>query len=276
MLNWFHRPSADEVVQAVQEQLAAACQKNLLSLTLYGEHRVARRVRVRLLIVLRELDLPALRTLSETFAGAWWRSYVSPMILSQAELHASTDVFPVTFSDMQRDYRVLSGEDVLAELIVPRSHLRWRCEQEFKNLLLRMQRAYLLQGARPRRLLPLLLASFATYRKTLRWAFSLVSSVDQEKREAAQPASAPPGLSSLRPAPTASDDAVLAQAAAAWNLDPVVLDRMADAAAGRTRPAPEAIRSLFVEFLYVVHQTAAVVDQLPDKPAMQDIQEQSP
>ena len=44
---------------------------------------------------------------------------------------------------MQQDYEILHGDDVVKDLEVGRDHLRIRCEQEIKNLMLKLRSMYL-------------------------------------------------------------------------------------------------------------------------------------
>ena len=47
-------------------------------------------------------------------------------------------------ADMQQDYILLCGQDVMKDLTIKRDHLRLRCEQEIKNLMLRLRSSYLM------------------------------------------------------------------------------------------------------------------------------------
>ena len=44
---------------------------------------------------------------------------------------------------MQQDYEILHGDDLVKDLEVGRNHLRIRCEQEIKNLMLKLRSMYL-------------------------------------------------------------------------------------------------------------------------------------
>ena len=68
------------------------------------------------------------------------------------------------------NYEVLTGKDVLAELVISDAHLRLRCEQELKNLLLRMQSAFLRQNHHATALLESVRASYSAFQRCLRTA----------------------------------------------------------------------------------------------------------
>lgn len=65
------------------------------------------------------------------------------LTLSKADLTSSTDVFPIKFIGIQRRHCLLHGDDVLKDLNISREHLRFRCEQEIKNLMLRLRYQYI-------------------------------------------------------------------------------------------------------------------------------------
>lgn len=70
-------------------------------------------------------------------------------LITEQELRESTDVFPVKFLDLQRQHRLLAGRDVLSGLPISHTHLRLRCEQELRDLVLNLRRIYLRQGHHP-------------------------------------------------------------------------------------------------------------------------------
>ena len=117
--------------------------ENLVALVRYGE--LSRLAPIQILIVLKQVDLEKLRQIQEAYHTVKTNHPISPMVATLEEIDSSTDVFPVTFLEMKQSYEVLLGEDVLADLDVANEHLRLRCEQELKNLLLRMQTAFLRQ-----------------------------------------------------------------------------------------------------------------------------------
>lgn len=102
---------------------------------------------VNLLVVVERLDVPILKTVLEPVARS--RRYgVVPFFITETNLRSSADVFPVKFLTMQESYKLLIGSDVLGELQINHEHLRLRCEQEIKNLLLRLSRYYIMENGR--------------------------------------------------------------------------------------------------------------------------------
>ncbi|HNV71122.1 MAG TPA: hypothetical protein PKO06_15575, partial [Candidatus Ozemobacteraceae bacterium] len=81
------------------------------------------------------------------------------------------DVFPIKFMGMQETHRVLFGEDILTRITIQPTHLRLRCEQEMKNILLRLRTLFLRQDGRD--LIPIMWSLGTALRETLRLALSL-------------------------------------------------------------------------------------------------------
>ena len=65
------------------------------------------------------------------------------MIITESELAQSTDVFPIKFLGIQRYHEILYGKNVMEGLEIKTTHLRLRCEQELKNLAMRLRQQYL-------------------------------------------------------------------------------------------------------------------------------------
>lgn len=121
------------------------------SITLYGsavrdDYR-PRASDINLLVVLERIDVSTLKSMVNPVARGR-RHGIAPFIATEADLRSSADVFPVKFLAMQESYRVLFGSDVLADLKIAREHIRLRCEQEIKNVLLRLRRYYVMRGGR--------------------------------------------------------------------------------------------------------------------------------
>jgi hypothetical protein len=73
-----------------------------------------------------------------------------PLFLTPAYLLSSLDTFPIEFLDMQSDYRVLFGEDVLASLEIKKEHLRLHCERRLKLAAVELRRVYVRYGGNER------------------------------------------------------------------------------------------------------------------------------
>ena len=121
---------------------------DLESIVLYGsfarsgklgsENEVA-----NLLIVLKTVSYETLDQIAGPIKNIGQKIPLGTMVLTREDLHSSCDVFPIKFHDMQLYHQVLAGDDVFSDLKISDNHLRLRCEQQLKNLMLRMRADYL-------------------------------------------------------------------------------------------------------------------------------------
>ena len=122
-----------------------------LSIILYGsaarEDYRPGKSDINVLIVVDHINVAALKTTLKPVSNGR-RHRIAPLFMTGENLRSSADVFPVKFAAMRDAYQVLHGDDVLEDLEISREHLRLRCEQEIKNLLLRLRRHFIMGGGR--------------------------------------------------------------------------------------------------------------------------------
>jgi hypothetical protein len=142
-------PAVERFVQDV----SAALGGDLVSAILYGGlakgEYDAPTSDVNLLLVLRRATVEVLDLLHPPVQEGRREFGLSLLVLTVDDLSTAADVFPTKFLDLQRCHRVLSGEDVLARLEISPEHLRLRCEQEIRNLQLRLRAFYLQRAQYP-------------------------------------------------------------------------------------------------------------------------------
>lgn len=119
-------------------------QDELVSVVLYGSAAsnefIEKHSNLNLLIILRNTDLNSLKKASRLVNKF---RMISPLFLTEEYIKSSTDIFPIEFLDMQENYLVLFGKDVLKDIMVDTRNLRFQCEQELKVKLLNLKQLYL-------------------------------------------------------------------------------------------------------------------------------------
>ncbi len=209
------------------------------SITLYGsaardDYRPGKSD-INLLVVLERIDVPILKSVLGPVARGH-RYGIAPFFITEADLRSSADVFPVTFLAMQESYRVLLGSDVLGEMKIAREHIRLRCEQEIKNVLLRLRRYYVMGGGR--KLIQMMSSMIGGFLETLRVVVSLTQKNLPSREE------------------------VVNVAAKRFEFDAELLRNVSDLRnRGTSLPRKEA-EQLYDKFMAVVDKVAQITDQM--------------
>ncbi|MCX5694645.1 MAG: hypothetical protein NT014_05960 [Candidatus Omnitrophica bacterium] len=118
--------------------------EGLLSVILYGSAASGEFVfshsNVNILVVLKSTELSYLKPASKVIKRF---KRLMPLFLSKEYILSSCDVFPIEFLDLQENYKVLEGNDILKEIHVDMKNLRFQCEQELKVKSLSLKQIYL-------------------------------------------------------------------------------------------------------------------------------------
>ena len=104
---------------------------------------------MNVLLVFRSVNLDILDQVAPLIRQGVLEFRLTAMLVTEADLRDSADVFPIKFQDMQRHHRVLWGEDPFPKVSIAREHVRLRCEQELRNLSLRLRQSYIQRNDRP-------------------------------------------------------------------------------------------------------------------------------
>ena len=156
------------------EDLINALGTDLEAVVLFGSAAAGRYVKGRsdmnlLVMVSDQASRVTSRLLP--FFSKWSPAGVAPpLVMSQAYLAASLDVFPIEFLVMAANHQVLHGQDPLAELDLRPEHLRLQLERELKGKVTALRMRLLASGGDARALtelsreaLPAFVAFFQAY-----------------------------------------------------------------------------------------------------------------
>jgi predicted nucleotidyltransferase len=86
----------------------------------------------------------------------------TPLFLTKEHIMTSIDTFPIEFSEMKENHVLIFGEDILSDLQIDMSHIRFVCEEQLKGMLIRIRQAYLEIGLRKKGIEALLKESFSS------------------------------------------------------------------------------------------------------------------
>lgn len=147
--------------------LAAAYGDALASVVLYGSAaRGEYRDKVsdlNLLVLLRDTSAQTLRR-GTALARAWAaENNPPPLVMGDAELRDSADVFPMELADMRDAHVLLYGTDPFDGLQIRPGDLRLQLERELKGAYIRLRTRYLTESGDALKFEPLLLKSLSTF-----------------------------------------------------------------------------------------------------------------
>lgn len=253
---FFRRRPASKatVIQSLKETIPTAMGPSLVSIILHGPHAqqnvvADESIPIHVLIVIDNVHSSTLEKLASAYDLVQGSERITPMVLSPEEMRASTDVFPITFLEMKRCHQLIAGEDVLEGLQIDSSHLRLRCEQELKNLLLRMQSAYLTRHKRARDLMPKFKRDHAALARTLGAALALKS----------DPVARPEGARET-----------LIEAASRFDLEQDSIERICDVAESDLANV-DAVRTIYATMIQWVAEAAAAIDAIPEEVTLLEV-----
>ncbi len=133
---------------------------------------------VNIMVIIENLSGVDLRACS-TAVKKWIKGgNPSPVFMDKTEWFHSADVYAMEYSDIKDTHRILYGEDLISGITVDKDNIRFQCEQETKNLLMRFRQFYLENADNPKRLkdsfIPLTKTCNAIFKAILRVKFTNV------------------------------------------------------------------------------------------------------
>jgi predicted nucleotidyltransferase len=239
---------SEKLINEFVERMRAAAGANLLATILYGSAAsgdyVADYSDVNLLCVLRETSFAAIETLAP--AIEWWgrQKHRAPLLMSAEEMQRSADVFSIEFLDMRRNYRVLSGEDVLKTLEIPMGLHRAQVEYELREKTILLRQRLLVVSGNAEAKWELLLRSLPAFGTLFRHALIALGDAGAgPKREAA------------------------AALAGKLEIDASVFGELLDIREGKKDRKASKVDEMFARYLKLVEEVTAAVDKMLDPAA---------
>jgi len=118
--------------------------EELVSVILYGsaasEEFIDKHSNLNFLIVLKNTELPVLKKATDLTRKF---PLFEPLFLTESYINSSTDIFPIEFLDMQENYCLIYGRDVLKDIRIDTKNLRFQCEHELKVKLMGLRQLFL-------------------------------------------------------------------------------------------------------------------------------------
>jgi predicted nucleotidyltransferase len=229
----------DEFARRVESALG----ENLHSLSLFGSAargtHVEGRSDVNLLLIVRDASVAALHAATPVVAEWTKAGQPPPLIFSEVEWRASTDVFPIEIEDMRDAHRVLAGSDPLDGVVTTREHLRFELEHEVRGKVLRLRTEYAAAAADGKALGRLLVHSAGTFFVLFRAVLRLTGGV-----------------------PPTDHDALVRETAAAAGLDGSAFDWVLAALDGKNPPPLAAYDPIAGRYVDTMEKLADFIDKM--------------
>jgi len=218
---------------------------NLKSVILYGSAAAGdylpEHSDVNLMCVLGETSFASIAALAP--AVEWWgkQKHHAPLLMTVEELQHGADVFSIEFLDIQQNYRVLWGEDLLKGLEIPMKFHRAQVEYELREKTILLRQRLLVVAGDAGAKWELLLRSVSAFATLARHA--LIATGDK--------------------APASKREAVERLAAKA-GFDAGSFFQLLDVREGKLDRKSLDVNQLFARYLKAVERITAAVDEMLD------------
>lgn len=233
----------DQLLEHLVEHLVEALGANLVSVVLYGSTAAGDHQKkvsdLNVLCVLDRVGSSELRKVNK--AIRWWskKKQSTPIFLSREEVKNAHDAFAIEFLDISTVYRVLHGEDVVANIQVDPLHHRHQVEHELRSRLLRLREHYVAAQGDRRKLMRLLVESLPSFATLIRHALILAGNQ-----------------------PPATKYEIFQQASEQFAISSKSFELILGVRQGVERFNAREIHSLFDDYLTQIAKTAEIVDRL--------------
>lgn len=157
----------EEIFADFKGDLLRAFGDDLVCVVLYGSGATGEYVPgksdLNFLVVLKDDSVDSLRRGLDLVAKWRKRMVNTPLFMTKAYIESSLDSYPIEFLDMQANYQLVYGEDVLKTLVIRPADLRVQCERELKGKALRLRQVYLEAKENPRALREIISGSITAF-----------------------------------------------------------------------------------------------------------------
>ena len=122
-----------DIIQQAQDVIG----DNLILLATYGK------IEKYMVVVVKNLTFADIEEI-KPFADMVYRAFKKqPLVLTQEEISAGTDVFPLEFLNIKTTIEVIYGSDVFKDLSLEKKYVRRELEFEFRSKLINLRQGIL-------------------------------------------------------------------------------------------------------------------------------------
>ncbi|NQT89825.1 MAG: hypothetical protein HQ558_01050 [Candidatus Omnitrophica bacterium] len=143
---------AAEKLRVYLEDLLKVHKDNIVSIFVYGSTASGDHIPgisvINSVIVFKQLEVASFKNSLRIVNRGIRNGIAAPLFFTPEHIRTSTDTFPIEFLEMKENHLLVYGEDILKDLQIDPSHIRFICEEQLKGKLIRIRQAYLEIGLR--------------------------------------------------------------------------------------------------------------------------------
>lgn len=136
----------DKILNEFIDNLKETFKERLSSVFLYGSCAVEDCSKsfsdINLMVIIDNLKANDLKSSHKAVKKFVQKGKYVPIFMDKEEWFNSSDVYSIEYSDIKDRYKLVHGENLISNLNIEKCNLRFQCEQEIKNLLIRLRQTY--------------------------------------------------------------------------------------------------------------------------------------
>lgn len=140
----------EKLINDFVEKMKTLYEDRLSSVFLYGSCAVGECENkfsdINLIVIIKDLNSSDLKRANESVKPFLKEKNPLPIFMDKDEWFNSSDVYAMEYSDIKDRNKILYGENLIDELQIEKKDVRFQCEQETKNLLIKLRQTYLGQS----------------------------------------------------------------------------------------------------------------------------------
>jgi hypothetical protein len=144
-------PSIQPVITGFADKLLENLNDNVHSILIYGSAAGVNYhpgiSNINIAVIVKNFEFSVLKKNIALIKSVRKHKISTPLFLSKEYVLNALDVFPVEFSEIKQQHKVIFGEDIFKDLDIPSKDVRLLCEQQIKGKLLHLRQAYLEIGS---------------------------------------------------------------------------------------------------------------------------------
>ena len=157
----------EEIFSGIIDDYQQLFGDDLMAIVLYGSAAsgdyIPGQSDINFMVILSEQGVDSLDRAFGLVSKWRKRNVATPLFLTEAYIRTSLDVFPIEYLNLQNNYKLVHGKDILKDLTFQDEYLRLQCEREVKGKLLLLREAFLESGGKGKRLQQVLADSLGAF-----------------------------------------------------------------------------------------------------------------